>query len=128
MNFMKLQNLERLDEAPECGHMLAYTRKKVLFQEYRNREELRAVLGDEELLELHLFNAQEEYRSVVSESERFRAGVIEAVIKFPKDDERFVYKEDVLLEGQAGTIAVLNHIAYDENNGMAYVDNYRLQM
>lgn len=125
---MRLQDLERMKEAPSCGQLLAYTRKKVLFQQYVNTDELESILGEEELLELHLFDVQKEYRCIASGSRRFPSGVIEAVIDFPEKDEGSVYREEVLLEDRKGTITVLNHIAYNDKNGMAYVDNYRLRM
>lgn len=125
---MRLQDLKRMKEAPSCGQLLAYTRKRVLFQQYENVEELEEVLNEEELLELHLFDAQREYRCVATGSRRFPSGVIETVIDFPEEEESSVYREDVLLEDRKGMITVLNHIAYNEDNGMAYVDNYRLRM
>lgn len=125
---MRLQDLGRMKEAPLCGQLLAYTRKRVLFQQYGNTDELKSILGEEELLELHLFDAQKEYRCIASGSRRFPSGVIEAVIDFPEKDETSVFKEEVPLEDKKGIITVLNHIAYNEKNGMAYVDNYRLRM
>ena len=126
---MKLQDLKRIEEAPRQGNLLVYTRQEVLLQRYEDRQNLEAILSEKELLELHLFDAQKEYRCIVSESRRFCDvnGIIEAVIDFPEKDDNSVYREEVLLEDSDGTITVLNHIAYKEN-GMAYVDNYRLQM
>ncbi len=126
---MRYTDLTRVAEAPECGHMLAYTRKKVIFQPYGNLEEVREVLANTELLELHLFDGQKEYRSIASRSLRFEGGRIEAVAQFPADRESDVYKETVMLEKEFGAkITVLNHIHYDESNGMADIDNYRLRM
>lgn len=125
---MTLQDLNKLKEAPVQGQMLAYTRRKVIFQPYEGREEVTEALGDKELLELHLFDGQKEYRCVVSGSGRFPSGVIETVADFPENDEWSVYREDVLLEDCQEEITVLNHIAYNGDNGMAYVDNYRLKM
>lgn len=125
---MTLQDLNKLKEAPAQGQMLAYTRRKVIFQPYEGREAVTEALGDKELLELHLFDGQKEYRCVVSGSSRFPSGMIETVADFPEDDEWSVYREDVLLEDGQEEITVLNHIAYNGDNGMAYVDNYRLKM
>lgn len=126
---MKYTDLTRVMEAPQCGQMLAYTRKRVIFQPYRNLEEVEQVLADTEILELHLFDGQKEYRTIVSCSPRFESGRIEAVAEFPADRESDVYKETVMLEKEFGTkITVLNHIHYNECNGMADIDNYRLRM
>ena len=50
------------------------------------------------------------------------------ITDFPEEDEWAVFKERVLLEDSQEEITVLNHIAYNEENGMAYVDDYRLKM
>ncbi len=125
---MTLQDLKKPEQAPAQGQMLAYTRQKVIFRPYEGREKVTEVLGNSELLELHLFDEQKEYRCVASGSSRFPSGVIETVADFSEEDERTLYREDVLLEDSQEEITVLNHIAYNEENGMAYVDNYRLKM
>ncbi len=129
--------MERKEEAPESGQMLAYTRKKVIFEAYAKKEDVEKMLGDEELLELHLFDNEKEYRSVASRSKRFKMGKIETVVQFcgDEDDENgSVYCEETLLDNENmnnGTeksiLKVLNHISYREN-GMTVVDNYRLCM
>ena len=110
--------------------MLAYTRKKVLFHAYSSLMEVERLLGEMELLELHLFAHDREYRSIASRSPRYCDGMIEAVIDFPEEDEEHVYKEKVLLQKGMGTekIVVLNHLSYSEAHGMLMVDNYRLRM
>lgn len=125
---MTLQDLKKLEGAPAQGQMLAYTRQKVIFKKYEEREELFETLAGKELLELHLFDEQKEYRSVASKSRRFPSGVIEVITDFPEEDEWTVFKERVFLEDSQEEITVLNHIAYNEENGMAYVDDYRLKM
>lgn len=126
---MKYTDLTRVMEAPECGQMLAYTREKVIFHPYSNLEEVGQVLADTEILELHLFDGEKEYRSIVSRSPRFEDGKIETVAEFSADRESDVYKETMMLEKEFGVkITVLNHIHYNEHNGMADIDNYRLRM
>lgn len=127
---MKLCELKRLKEAPEQGMMLAYTRKKVIFHSYSNLMEVESLIGEMELLELHLFDKGREYRCIASRSPRYCDGMIEAVIDFPEEDEEHVYKEKVRLQKGMGAekIVVLNHLSYSEDNGMLMVDNYRLRM
>lgn len=126
---MKYKDLTRVTEAPGSGQMLAYTREEVIFQKYVNLEEVEQKLADTEILELHLFDEKKEYRSIVSRSPRSKDGKFETVAEFPADWESVVYKETVMLEKEFGTaITVLNHIHYDENSGMADIDNYRLRM
>lgn len=127
---MKPDSLKRFSEAPDAGMLLAYTRKKVIFQPYHNRSEAERLVAGQELLELHLFNQDMEYRCITTRSSRYKDGVIEAVIDFPEKDDRNVYKEVVYLERAAGggKIAVLNHLKYNDDNGMLTVDDYRLRM
>lgn len=124
---MRIQDLKRWKEAPESGMMLAYTRKNVIYRQYRRLEEAANALSGQELLEIHLFNDLKEYRSIVTRSPRYPDGVIEAVIDFPKEDKRSVFEETAYLENGRGTITVLNHLKYSDANGMMTVDNYRLK-
>lgn len=125
---MYYEKLKRISEAPECGQMLAYTRKKVIFQPYADPNEVKQILADEQILELHLFDRDREYRAIASRSPRFQDGVIETIADFPADCGSEIYEDTVALENEFGTaITVLNHIHYDKN-GMADIDNYRLRM
>ena len=123
---MRTEQLKRFEEAPEKGQLLAYTRKKVLFQAYDGKESVKQLLAGEDLLELHLFDGQKEYRSIVSESSRYETGIIECVEDFPEDEES-VYREECVTDDGKGSLIVLNHIRYDES-GMAQADTYRLVM
>lgn len=127
---MRECDLKRLQEAPVPGTMLAYTRSKVIFCQYESMNEVSGRLSGQELLELHLFDSDREYRCIMTRSPRYEGGVIEAVVDFPEEDALSVYKECVLLEHMngGGTITVLNHLKYKEENGMIAVDNYRLRM
>ena len=129
---MRWQELKRKAEAPERGWILAYTREAVCFHLYESQEELEQELADQELLELHLFDQEKEYRSLSTRSRRFPDGVVETVEDFAEQSsgEASVYAEQVLLSGEweGRTITILNHISYEEANGMAAIDNYRLKM
>lgn len=122
-------DLKRVTEAPKRGQMLAYTRTQVIFQSYADLDEVKQILEDAEILELHLFDDGKEYRSIASRSPRFKDGVIETVVNGEADNENNIYSETVASEEEYGTaITVLNHIHYDEKSGMADIDNYRLKM
>lgn len=69
--------------------MLAYTRKKVIFQPYADPDEVKQILADEQILELHLFDRDREYRAIASRSPRFQDGVIETIADFEKLKENF---------------------------------------
>ena len=131
---MRWQDLKRKTEAPGEGWMLAYTREQVLFHSYKTYEEIEQELAEAELLELHLFDKDKEYRCLSTRSRRFPDGVIETVEDFVveegKKEDKNVYKEQVLLAGEwkGKSITILNHVSYDEKTGMASIDNYRLRM
>jgi len=120
-HFKKL-GLERIDNAPLKGHILAYSKKGILFSEYDdavndNMESLE--WEDGELLELHIFSDKIEYRAVFSEE---RQKYIEAVIQDQKDD---VKVENMFLKNSSKELKVVNYITYDEND-MIVINNYRL--
>lgn len=115
-------------KSPSSGYLMAYTRKQVIFCKYGTIEEVDTRLNGLEILELHLFDDQKEYRWVVSQSARFADHYVEHVADFPEDDNTFVQKilpENKVLS-ETEIIIVVNHINYTET-GMAYIDDYRLK-
>lgn len=129
---MKMTDLNKINEAPERGQMLTYTREKVFFEPYSSIESVREKFAEQKLLEIHLFDQNREYRALASESVRYRDGYVDTVSDFDRDEKDesgadAVYAESVLLEN-GGRITVLNHLRYDEETGMAYVDDYRMVM
>lgn len=129
--------------APSQGQMLAYTRKEVIYQPYSDLEEVKQRIGKDELLELHLFDKDKEYRAVSTDSHRFPNGFIEHVANFKiyaddniKRGTKGFYstycKKDLLensrsSKGNGYSINVWNKVKYDDQHaGMAYVEDYRL--
>ena len=145
---MNWESLKRLDEAPETGVVLAYTRTKVFFEKYSSMDYVKKLIDEEELLELHMFDQKKEYRCIRSRSRRFcgdsdtvRSVMVEWVADFPEEKKKSVYAEQVKLDripsdtgsNQTGcikkdSIKILNHIYYDDKSGMASIDDYRLWM
>lgn len=131
---MRIENLKSINSAPQTGHILAYFRKSgILFEKYEAFEQvvakLNAKMADAEdtLLELHLFDTSKEYRCILTEAKSRVADYIEYFADFEEDADS-VYAEMVELEKvHMGQLIVLNHISY-QDNGMAVVDDYRLQM
>ena len=127
---MKINELKQLNDAPQKGHILAYFRQGIVFEEYSNLNVLvegltqREDAGDE-LLELHLFDQNKEYRCISTRSKRYPEGVIEHIADFKNDTEITVFMETVSLEKGKGMLSVLNNIRYQEDNGMAVVEDYR---
>ena len=119
--------LKRLAEAPTNGQMLVYTRKKVIFKPYDSIATVEDELTGLEILEMHLFDKEKEYRYLTSDSPRFsKEGVIEHIADFPADDKESTYLETVQLEDENNKIKIINHISYSDENGMAVIDDYRL--
>ena len=127
--------LEKLNEAPAAGQYLIYTRKAVLFAAYTSMAEVDAILQnpENEILEIHLFDAEKEYRAVATSSKRYPKGVIEYVSKISDKDDTEIYVDQTLLDKEYADTSgqkilnVLNHIRYGEN-GMISIDDYRLVM
>lgn len=119
-----------LSRAPGKGLMLAYYRKKIVFRAYDlEKEGLQELPVREEelgeLLELHLFDEDVEFRAV-----RTDAGTncyISSIISDSPDAEYVT--EEMYLEEEfcrtAKTLRVINYIE-DRKNGMIQIANYRL--
>lgn len=128
---MEWKELTNVDKAPDQGWVLAYLRKNVIFEQYDSLETVAERIGQGELLELHLFDKDKEYRCVASQSKRYPSGIVEAFSDF-KDNE-VTYKESIYLETKYQNqecekkISLLNRLHYDEN-GMLEVVDYRLMM
>lgn len=126
LDYFKKLRLERINNAPLKGYILAYSKKGVLFSEYdvsvtNNMEFQQWKYG--ELLELHIFNEKKEYRAVFSED---RQKYIEAVIQEQEDkEEKNVKVEYMFLKNSSKKLKVVNYIAYDGND-MIVINNYRL--
>ena len=118
--------LERKEEAPEKGRALIYTRMEdVIWKRYNNIEEVEKWIDGKEVLEIHLFNNEKEYRALAAKSKRFPDGFLENCFNYSGEPDKNIYREKICLE-DGRTIEVINHLKYDENSGMATVDGYQL--
>ena len=112
------------NEAPQDGYMLACFRQEVVFQ--KDEPSLRQKIDEqqENLLELHVFDRNKEYRLMRCETGEF----IEAVVCDKDATEEKLKVEKVKLESRFEELMpylqVINYIDYDEN-GMLSVSNYR---
>lgn len=129
-----MNELEKWNEAPDSGCYLIYTRKNVLIGKYNSKDEALQLLDEhynDTILESHFFNNVKEYRNILSKSRCFH-GYIEHVADF-KVEENDVFVDSTLLDKEASdkmkarVLKVLNKVSYD-NNGMAFIDDYRLVM
>ena len=134
-------------KCPKKGYILAYTREQVILKKYESLDSIGVLLGEQDILELHLFDEEKEYRLLTTRSKRYEEGYIEAVADFEGKNTDKVYCQETMLDmanavnrkGRAyhqesiqgitdvnkGTLYVLNHVSYDDA-GMAVVDNYRM--
>ncbi|MCR5608354.1 MAG: hypothetical protein K6G26_04760 [Lachnospiraceae bacterium] len=141
--------LDKMENIPESGYLLIYTRLKVWFSTYNNgsqgiKEYLEAKKDTSDILECHLFDENTESRAVYSEMSK---GYICTVISDEKylgqlkidnnDDikpEEYKYEEEMYLTNAAAKeladdamnykIKIITYIEYDEND-MIQVKNYR---
>lgn len=155
MKWTRIRNsIEQKENIPVKGYIIAYTRKKVIFQKFGSIEELDKLFGlkedavkqemedslSDEILEIHLFDGKREYRAISSDSKRDIVTkdlcAIEHLADFDIENKDEVYEEKIMIEPvfkkpENGItndfIIVYNHISYDEQ-GMAKVDDYRLAM
>ena len=135
---MKIKELEKAAAAPERGMALILARSGVLYRSYGSLAEVDELMNGLDVLEIHLFDQDREYRCIKSDSKRYenRNGIIEHIADF-REDPVSVYEESVILENKAKEssgkerITILNHIAYDDDpatgSGMAIIDDYRLK-
>ncbi len=121
---------EKERSAPQKGTMLVYLRTKVLFAPYDKLEDVQARIGDQEILEIHLFDDELEYRAISSLSKRF-SGKIEWIADFPEEQDVYVQKnrleQDAVNETGKKEMTVLNHLSYDAN-GMLAMDDFRMKL
>lgn len=132
MNIEKLMQSETFRKAPSGGYVLAYTVKNVIYEPYHTIDEAVDLLRGSNVLELHLFNGHCEYRAVSSESRRAPEGyfdcfVSDESVKY-EGENRYTdkYIEDMFLDRDGkDRLRAVNYLAYQEDNGMAYICNYR---
>jgi len=117
-----------VNNAPQNGLMLAYYRKKIIFEKY-NKEQLSAKILTThqeygELLEMHLFDENKEWRVVKSAS-----GYIGPILIEDMDGVDAVCEEMYVERGKYSnvpdTIKVINYLE-EKENGMLQVSNFRL--
>lgn len=128
--------MDKLSEAPRFGKMLAIYTDKVEYRDY-NLDELDLETNIDNLLEVHLYDMEKEYRAIKSRREQ---GFIVCIIndeeekKGCDDSEIVEYVEEAFLiknnpdeKKYANKVKIINYIKYNEND-MMYISNYRLAM
>lgn len=142
---MQINNLKILNDAPEYGCALVYTRReKPNFKEYSSIEQIKQEFANKEILEIHLFNSEKEYRAISSTSHKHAGrGCVECIVTdeeygivrdngniISKDSNYKVYEETTKISQDCemeGWLKVCNYVAFDDR-GMSQVVDYRLIM
>ncbi len=115
-------------KAPEHGKMYAIYIGKVVYEPYTREQLLEKDDLEENLLELHLFDKEKEYRYI-----KKRRGYIETEIsdEAVEHDDEYSEKIFTLKKNQEkpdenhGEVRVINYIKYDEND-LLTIQDYRL--
>ena len=119
-----------LSRAPKRGIIYALFRDRVVFERYSIEKLEKSRFEGNNLLELHLFDEDMEYRVIRTRMN----GCKEMVISDDTAGAEDIYEEEVLLAGRdadsrenlADTVKVVNYINYDEND-LLKICGYRLQ-
>ena len=119
------------EQAPAKGTIYALLRTEVVFKIYENLYEVKSYMESPQLLEVHLFDKEKEYRKVST-----RAGFKELVIMDPeeKNENQDVYEEKIFVlsanadetEDFENQVTVVNYITYNQDD-MITITNYRLK-
>lgn len=109
---------------PASGYVLAYFRKCIVFERYSDASCIEKILTDnQQLLELHAFDDDKEYRYVLKDNGEALEHVIED--EAGRDTKVELVKVEESLSSVMSSLKVVNYIDYDEN-GMISINNYRL--
>ena len=110
------------NKTPEDGYVLAYFRQEVIFQKSDPALRQKIEEQQENLMELHVFDSEREYRLMRCETGDFIEAVVSDEAAAEKKEE--TVKIDGRFEALMPCLRVINYIDYDEN-GMLSVSNYR---
>lgn len=138
-NADQILNPDKLKEAPETGHILAFFQNGIEFDTYRKNAEstdIEASCLDKwkykngsRILELHLFDQKTEYRAIYTENlpnSRYRVCIIKGTEKEEAEtkEEYQMLHENFWNSEEPLFLRVVNYIEFVEN--MLVINNYRL--
>lgn len=141
MDYSKIISNSKYLLSPKNGAYLIYFSKKVFFGPFAGKEEVEKIMSLSEygnLLEVHIFDDNKEFRAISTDDKRHKEGIICYIADFKYDDagsseENSVYieKTEINMHSKSDSfygnkLWVLNHLKYE--NGMAYVDDFRLRI
>ena len=112
-----------LEKAPKKGMMYALYVDKVVYEPYVSKDSIK---DEKNLLELHLFDEEKEYRFIKRRNQVPIQEVISDIdILGEKANKQNSYPETIFTEDDK-QIKVINYISYDEND-LLTIENYRLK-
>ena len=119
---------------PENGYLLAYREGGLLFAAYRKETESillsnGSTFADEAYFEIHLFDAEKEYR-LIRENDGEKAFLFTAAEERETEEEFFYCEKQYLkpeytADGKEHTITVVNRFGFTSDDRV-YLLNYRL--
>lgn len=141
MNHEELLRIIKKEKAPVSGMMYALYKDRVVYCPYcmaridLDGDKRRIILTEqpelaENLLELHLFNTQKEYRMVSRRGLKPVSRLIDDSC-MEKEKGEFIYTEeqiqtlDIDHTGNKVPVNIVNYVMYDEDD-LLYIENYRL--
>ena len=116
-----------LSKAPEKGTIYAVLRDRIVFETYESFAKVENIAKDENLLELHLFDKQKEYRAVRTRLDGFLETVIDEEWEDVYEEKIYVLGDNIdKAEGLKNQVTVVNQITYNSDD-MLNIRNYRLK-
>lgn len=121
-----------LEKAPEKGMMYALYIDKVVYEPYASKDSIKI---ENNLLELHLFDSEKEYRFITRRNQDpIKEVISDEIVLGEEATEENSYEEEIFtlkdkmekLEDTTHRIKVVNYISYDEND-LLTIENYRLK-
>ena len=118
-------------KAPEHGTMYAIYIGKVVYEPYTREQLLEKDDLEENLLELHLFDKEKEYRYIKKRKGYIETEISDETVELDDKDDKYEETIFTLKKNQEkpdennGKVMVINYIKYDEND-LLTIQDYRL--
>lgn len=118
-------------KAPEHGTKYAIYIGKVVYEPYTREELLKDADLEVNLLELHLFDKEKEYRYIKKRKGYIETEISDETVELDDKDDKYEETIFTLKKNQEkpdenhGEVRVINYIKYDEND-LLTIQDYRL--
>lgn len=118
-------------KAPEHGTMYAIYIGKVVYEPYTREQLLEKENLEVNLLELHLFDKEKEYRYIKKRKGYIETEISDETVELDDKDDKYEETIFTLKKNQEkpdenhGKVMVINYIKYDEND-LLTIQDYRL--